>query len=262
MQLQRALVTGASAGIGRAFAHDLAGRGVALVLVARDQARLQDLAAELRADHGVDVEVLPADLTLPADRARVEQRIADQPGVDCLVNNAGWGPYGPLAGSDAATEAGCVELNVTALVRLTQVAAQTFAARHHGAICNVSSMASFQPNPGHATYGASKAFVTSLTEALHEELRGSGVHVTALCPGYTRTEFHERSDWRVGGLPAAAWGRAEDVARAGIDGVLANRAIVVPGGPNRALATLSQVLPSAATRRITGLLVRAGGRSG
>lgn len=260
MQLERALVTGASAGIGRALATEFATRGSDLVLVARDEARLKDLADELSGGHGVDVEVLPADLTLPNDRARVEQRIADRPVVDCVVNNAGWGPYGNLAGSDAATEADCVELNVTALTRLSQVAAQTFNARRHGAILNVSSLSAFQPFPGHATYAATKAFVNSLTESLHEELLGSGVHVTALCPGYTRTEFHERADWDTGGVPAAAWGRAEDVARAAVDGVLANRAIVIPGAANRVLGNLSRVLPSGISRKVTKQLATRGDR--
>lgn len=260
MQFERALVTGASAGIGRAIAVELAARRTDLVLVARNEARLKELADELSGAHGIDVEVLPADLTLPADRERVEQRVADQPIVDCVVNNAGWGPYGDMAGSDVATEADCVELNVTALTRLTQVAAQTFNARRRGGILNVSSLAGFQPNPGHATYGATKAFVTSLTEAVHEELLDSGVHVTALCPGYTRTEFHDRSDWHVGGVPASVWGRAEDVARVGIDALVANRAIAIPGGPNRAVGNLSRVLPSGVTRKVTKLLVSRGGR--
>lgn len=260
MQLERALVTGASAGIGRAVATELASRGVDLVVVARDEARLKELADQLSAGHGIDAEVLPADLTLPEDRARVEQRIADRPVVDCVVNNAGWGPYGDVAGSDVATEASCVELNVTALLRLTQVAAQTFDARRHGAILNVSSLAGFQPNPGHATYGASKAFVTSLTEAVHEELLGAGVHVTALCPGYTRTEFHDRADWDMSGMPDGAWADAADVARAGVEGLLANRPRVIPGLPSAVLGNLSQVLPTYVTRKATKRLVRFLGR--
>ncbi len=258
MQLQRALVTGASSGIGRAIAVEFAARGVDLVLVARDEVRLKELAHELSERHGVDAAVLPADLTLPDDRERVEQRIADQPAVDCVVNNAGWGPYGDLAGSDPSTEADCVELNVTALTRLSQVAAQTFRARRHGAILNVSSLSAFQPFPGHATYAATKAFVNSLTESLHEELLGTGVHATALCPGYTRTEFHERADWDVRAVPTAAWGRAEDVARAGVDGVLANRPVVIPGAANRALANLSRVIPSGVSRKVTKLLASRG----
>lgn len=261
MHVQRALVTGASAGIGRALAEEFATRGAALVLVARDEGRLKDLARDLGDEYAVDVEVLPADLTLPEDRGRVEQRIADQPAVDCVVNNAGWGPYGDLAGSTLDAETSCVELNVTALLRLTQVAAQTFDARRGGAILNVSSLASFQPNPGHATYGASKAFVTSLTEAVHEELAGSGVHVTALCPGYTRTEFHDRADWSIEGLPSTAWGTPEQVARAGVDGLLANRAIVVPGASNRVVGGLSRALPTTLTRKAAGLVTRLGGRA-
>lgn len=260
MQLQRALVTGASAGIGRAIATEFAARGVDLVVVARDESRLKELGDELSSGHGVDVEVLPADLTLPGDRSRVEQRVADLPTVDCLVNNAGLGTYGDLAGSTADAEQRQVEVNVTALLRLTTVAAQTFQARRHGAILNVSSVAGFQPNPHHATYGATKAFVTSLTEAAHEELAPFGVHVTALCPGYTRTEFHERAEWDAEGMPGFIWSQATDVARAGVDGVLANRAIVVPGAHWKGLAAISQVSPSVMGRKIAGQFARMGGR--
>lgn len=262
MQIGRALVTGASAGIGRAIAEELAARGSDLVLVARDEARLADLADGLSRVHGVDVEVLPADLTVDADRRRVEQRVADGPVVDCVVNNAGLGSFGAMAGSTADAEQAAVEVNVTALTRLTQVAAMTFGARGRGAILNVSSLAGFQPNPGHATYGATKAFVTSLTEAVHEELRASGVHVTALCPGYTHTEFHERNDWAVLGFPEAVWMDPREVARAGVDGLLHNRAIVVPGGANTAVSSLSRVLPSGVTRRVARLVSEVGGSRG
>jgi short-subunit dehydrogenase len=260
VQLERALVTGASAGIGRAIAGDLARRGVDLVLVARDGARLEALAAELIVAHSVGVEVLVADLLSQDGRAAVESRVASLPTVDCVVNNAGMGTYGAIAASSVRAEQQQVELNVTALLRLSQVAAQTFNARRHGAILNVSSLAGFQPNPGHATYGATKAFVSSLTEAMHEELRPVGVHVTALCPGYTRTEFHERAAWDADGLPDMAWASADNVARAGIDGLLANRAIVVPGAQNKLLAGLSQLLPSAVTRRMAGMVTHMGGR--
>ncbi len=260
MQLERALVTGASAGIGRALAVEFATRGVDLVVVARNEARLKDLADELSTAHGIDVEVLPADLTLPADRARVEQRIADLPTVDCVVNNAGLGTYGDLAGSTADAEQHQVEVNVTALLRLTTVASQTFRARRHGAILNVSSVAGFQPNPHHATYGATKAFVTSLTEAVHEELAPFDVHVTALCPGYTHTEFHERADWDADGMPGFIWSQASDVARAGVEGLLANRAIVVPGAHWKGLAAIAQVSPSLVSRKIAGQFAKLGSR--
>ena len=260
MQLERALVTGASAGIGRAIAVELASRGVDLVVVARDEARLKDLADELSTAHGIDVQVLPADLTLPDDRTRVEQRVADLPTIDCVVNNAGLGTYGDLAGSTTEAEQRQIELNVTALLRLTTVAAQTFQARRHGAILNVSSVAGFQPNPHHATYGATKAFVTSLTEAVHEELAPFDVHVTALCPGYTHTEFHERADWDADGMPAFIWSQATDVARAGVEGLLDNRAIVVPGAHWKGLAAISQVSPSVLTRKVAGGFASMGGR--
>lgn len=260
MQLERALVTGASSGIGRAIATELATRGIDLVVVARDEARLKSLADDLSTAHGVDVEVLPADLTLPADRARVEQRVADQPTVDCLVNNAGLGTYGDLAGSTADAEQRQVEVNVTALLRLTTIASQTFQARRHGAILNVSSVAGFQPNPHHATYGATKAFVTSLTEAVHEELAPFGVHVTSLCPGYTHTEFHERADWDAGGTPSFIWSQATDVARAGVDGLLANKGIVVPGAHWKGLAAISQVSPTVVSRKIAGQFAQLGSR--
>lgn len=261
MQFHRALVTGASAGIGRALAVELAGRGCDLVVVARDEARLAALAEELRAAHGVHVEVLAADLADPAGRERVEARVAAAPEVDVVVNNAGLGTYGALRSSTPDAEQAQVEVNVTALVRLTTVAAQTFSARRRGGILNVGSVAGFQPNPGHATYGATKAFVSSLSEAVHVELAELGVHVTVLCPGYTRTEFHERADWEVGGFPDAAWSSAEDVARAGVDGLLRNRAIVVPGALFKTLAGTAQVLPSAVTRRVAGLVAAAGGRA-
>jgi hypothetical protein len=258
MKFARALVTGASSGIGRAIAVDLARRGVDLVVVARDRARLEALAVELTAGHGITVEVLAADLTAPFGRVAVERRLAEQPAVDLLVNNAGLGSYGELAGSDVTTEQAMVELNVTALLRLTTVASQVFRVRRRGGILHVSSVAGFQPMPGHATYGATKAFVTSLSEAVHEELRADGVHVTALCPGYTRTEFHERADVLVAGVPAGLWSTAADVARAGIDGVAANRAVVVPGGANRVVAGFSRVVSSAVTRRVAGLASRRG----
>lgn len=259
MTFTRALVTGASVGIGRALAAELASRGTALVLVARDEERLTALGAELTRLHGVAVEVLPADLTVDADRRRVEQRVASPPDVDVVVNNAGLGTYGPLAGSSPDAEQPQVEVNVTALTRLTTVAAQVFSARRHGGIMNVSSLAGFQPNPGHATYGATKAYVTSLTEAVHEELRADGVHVTALCPGYTRTEFHDRADWQIGGLPDAAWSTSEEVARVGVDALEANRAIAIPGGANKVMSGLSRALPSTLTRRSAALITRLGG---
>ncbi|HEY3241638.1 MAG TPA: SDR family oxidoreductase, partial [Acidimicrobiia bacterium] len=188
---ERALVTGASGGIGEVLARRLAARGCHLVLVARTEPALEKLASELSAAHGVDVEVLPADLITEEGVAAVEARLAQDgaPPVDLLVNNAGYGSAGPFAELDPARVAGEVRLNVLALVRLTRAAVPGMVARGRGSVLNVSSVASLQPLPNMATYAATKAFVTSFSESLHEELRGRGVTVTALLPGFTRTGF-------------------------------------------------------------------------
>ncbi len=182
-----ALVTGASAGIGAAFAEALAREQYDLVLVARRADRLEELAKRLRDARGVAIEVLAADLTDGAGLARVVARVEEGP-PDLLVNNAGHGSFGNFAELDIDREVGEIQLNVVALVRLTRAALPGMIRRGHGAIINVSSMAGFQPMPFNATYGATKAFVNSFTEALHEELRGTGVRVQALCPGFTRTD--------------------------------------------------------------------------
>src|SRR5439155_17126815 len=193
-QVNAALVTGASAGIGRAFAHALVARGHDIVLVARDRTRLDALAAELRDRFRVGAEVLVADIATDDGIVVVEQRLLDaaRP-ADLLVNNAGMGTFGPFVGSDVAREADEVRLNVLALLRLTHAALRSMTTRDRGAIVNISSLAGYQPTPNSATYGATKAFVNSFTRAIREEVRGSGVHVMLVCPGYTRTEFHDRA---------------------------------------------------------------------
>ena len=164
-----ALVTGASAGIGASFARTLAARGDDVILVARSKPRLDDLAIVLRRENGVDVEVLAADLTNTADLASVEARVAarERP-VDLLVNNAGFGTSGPFGALPVEHEDEEIRLNVLALVRLTHAALGAMTARGTGAVVNVSSLAGYQPNPGMATYGATKAFVSSFTQAVHE----------------------------------------------------------------------------------------------
>jgi len=186
-----ALVTGASSGIGASFARQLAIRGHDLVVVARDVTRLEKLAADLP---GVDVEVISADLQQPEQLASVEERLVarDRP-VDTLVNNAGYGTAGTFTELDLEREIGMIDLNNTALVRLTQSPATAMVERRRGGILNVASVGSFQPGPYNATYSATKAFVLSFTEAVHEELKPQGVHVTCVCPGFTVTEFQERA---------------------------------------------------------------------
>src|SRR6478609_978578 len=221
----RALVTGASSGIGRAIATKLASDGAAVVLVARDTERLASLARDLRAEYGIETEVLTADLTHPADRATVEARLAGPPTIDALVNNAGLGTYGEFHTLDPAGEERQIDLNITALVRLTRAAVPGMLERRRGGILNVSSMASLQPTPLNATYGATKAFVTNFSESLHEEMRTSGVKVTAVLPGFTRTEFQQRSGLSGdGGMPDFVWQSADACASEAVAALAAGRA--------------------------------------
>jgi uncharacterized protein len=251
-----ALVTGGSTGIGAAFARRLARDGYDLIIVARNRDRLETLAKQLRSDHGAAVEPLPADLTNSAELRVVEDLIARHEGLDLLVNNAGFGTAGQFSKLDVEKEDGEIRLNVVALVRLTRAALPGMLARSHGAIINVSSMAGLAPAPYNATYGATKAFVNSFTEALHEETRGSGVRVQALCPGFTRTEFQERAGIDVSGIPSFAWMTAEAVVEASLAGLRRGEVVCVPGMGNRLVATLTGAVPRSLTRRITGRLTR------
>jgi uncharacterized protein len=241
-----ALVTGASAGIGEEFARQLAARGHDLVLVARDRARLEALAEGLADERGAHAEVLPADLTDGAQLAAVEARARN---VDTLINNAGYGTFGNFYELDLAVEIREAQLNVLALMRLTHAAAGAMASRGKGAILNVSSLAGFQPGPMNATYSATKAFVTSFTEAVHEEMKGTGVSVSVLCPGFTHTEFQERANAPASSVPGFMWQNAPEVAAAGLDGLAKNKAIIIPGSVNRVLGTLANMAPHAVTRR-------------
>lgn len=250
LPIRRALVTGASSGIGAAIARVLAGTGADVVLVARSRDRLAGLSADLERVHGIDAEVLVADLITEEGVGRVAARLAADPAVDVLVNNAGFGTYGDFVTTDPVREEDQVRLNVTALTVLSHHAARIFQDRGEGGILQISSMAGFQPIPEHATYAASKAYVTNFGQALHEELRGSGVHVTVCCPGYTRTEFHASNDIDIDAIPSQAWLSADRVATDAIEALRHNKAVVVPGATNRAVATLSRALPDAITRRM------------
>lgn len=249
---RRALVTGASTGIGAAFAEVLAAAGVDLVVVARDDVRLEALAARLGRDHGTDVRVLRADLTVGGDLRRVEAAANDEH-LDLLVNNAGLGTAGEFAELDADGEEREIRLNVVALARLTRAALPGMLRRRCGAIVNVSSMAGFQPAPYNATYGATKAYVNSFTEALAEELRGTGVRVQALCPGFTRTEFQQRAGIDASQVPALAWMEPREVVTASLDGLRRGSVIVVPGVANRTATTLTSLLPRRLVTRALGL---------
>lgn len=246
-----ALVTGASSGIGRAFATRLAVDGTALVLVARRGDRLDELATEIVDAGGPEPEVLVADLTDGGERATVEARLADSSRpVDLLVNNAGFGTRGFFAELSAETEETLVRLNVLAPVRLTRAALPGMLERRRGGIVNVSSMAGLQPLPGWATYAATKAFLTNFSQALHEEVRSRGVSVLALMPGLTRTDFYDRASMPGSMIPGPFWMDADDVVRSGLRALERNRAGHVPGLRNRGIALLSRVSPGAVSRRV------------
>ena len=244
-----ALVTGASAGIGRSFAKKLAQRGHDLVLVARDETRLKELAGEVP----TNAEVLPADLSDREELARVEARLRDtsRP-VDILINNAGFGTAGPFHTLDVDREEQMIQLNITALMRLTHAALGGMLERGRGEILNVSSIGGFQPVAHNATYSATKAFVTSFTQAIHEETRGKGVKVVTLAPGFTRTEFQERGGFRQDG-PSVLWQTADEVVDCALAALAKNKSIAVPGLPNKAAAVMVHLAPRAAVRRIAGM---------
>lgn len=247
-----ALVTGASSGIGRELARLLAAEGGDLVLVARDRARLDDLAAELRHAHPeVTVEVLPADLADGAQLAAVEARVCDpaRP-VDLVVNNAGFGTYGPLVQADIDVEQREIAVNVTAVVRLTHAAVGAMVARGRGAVMNVSSVAGLQATPGNATYGATKAFVASFGEAVAGELAGTGVTLTTVLPGFTRTEFQQRAGSEGRDIPGPAWMSAPDVAARALEATRAGKAWFVPGVLNKVLVAAAGPVPRGLKRRL------------
>ncbi len=254
---RRALVTGASRGIGEAFARRLAADGTDLVLVARDEARLETLARALRAVHEVGVEVLPADLTEQGPRARVAARLTDTAApVDLLVNNAGAGMYGRFLDHDLDAEADVVELNVVAPTLLAHAAAGAMARRRGGAIVNLSSVTAFQPVPDGAVYAASKAFVLRLSEALHEELAPLRVHVMALCPGFTRTDIFRAAGADEKAIPRALWRTAEEVVAEALRDLAEGRAVSVPGLVYRVQSAAAPRAPRAVARRIAGLIAR------
>lgn len=247
-----ALVTGASAGIGAAIARDYARRGVPLVLTARRLDRLEALAVELRPR--VPVACIAADLADPAAPARLQADIAARGlQVGHLVNNAGYGVPGRFLSSEWQVHADFLQVLVTSVCELTHRFLPAMEAAGHGRILNVASLAGLVPaSAGHTLYGAAKAFVIRFSESLAQETRPRGVHVTALCPGMTFTEFHDVNGMRerVSKLPSWLWQDAATVARLGIDAVERGDARCVPGGANRMLAALSKYLPEPAARAL------------
>lgn len=242
-QGRAALVTGASSGIGADIARELAKRGHRVILVARSAEKLGELAAEL-GDRGA---VLPADLARREDRAELPDQVAALGlEVNILVNNAGLSTMGPIVAADPQAELNVIEVDVAAVVDLCTRFLPAMVGHRQGAILNVASVAGFGPLPGQAVYGASKSFVLSYTQALRQELKGSGVTATALCPGPVHTGFGETAGFtseEESVLPEILWVSPDDVARAGVEALDSDKGVVVPGRINQAISALYHYTP-------------------
>jgi short-subunit dehydrogenase len=249
---ETALVTGASGGIGEALARLLAADGTDLVLVARSADKLTVLARELSQQHRVHANVIVQDLSATDAAERVSGQLASGgTTIDILINNAGYATYGLFVDTSAEEEARMLQVNVATLTMLTKAILPGMVQRRRGRILNVASTAAFQPGPLMAAYYASKAYVLSLSEALTNETAGTGVTVTCLCPGPTRTGFQDRARMQESRLlTTLSLMSAEDVARAGYEGMKAGRAIVVPGLVNRLIIQSQRVTPRAVVRNL------------
>ncbi|HEY8216783.1 MAG TPA: SDR family oxidoreductase [Acidimicrobiia bacterium] len=258
METPVALITGASSGIGAAFARVLAARGHDLVLVARNESRLDEVGRGLTAEHSTKIEVLGADLESGDGVARVIERLGDaaRP-IELLVNNAGFGTTGRFHELPLDQEESEIRLNVLALVELTHAALGAMVERGHGGVINVSSLGAYQPTPLSATYSATKSFVSSFTNAIHEELRGTGVKAMVLAPGFTHTEFHKRAGVEnKDQTPGFLWQTADEVAKMAMKAYDRGRAVCVPGALNVMAAAFSGAMPAAVSRRVAGMVTK------
>ncbi|WP_445177470.1 SDR family NAD(P)-dependent oxidoreductase [Pseudomonas sp. McL0111] len=229
-----ALITGASSGIGAIYAERLAARGFDLLLVARDQQRLETAASSLRETHGVEVQVLKADLTQKDDVLKIQQRLRSDSSISLLVNNAGVAADGLLANSDSEQLESLIQLNITAVTLLASAAAASFSKAGRGTIINIASVVALFPERFNATYSASKAYVLSLTQSLNAELDGTGVKVQAVLPGVTRTEIWERSGIDASGIPAEMVMEAGEMVDASLAGLDQGELITIPSLPDAA----------------------------
>jgi hypothetical protein len=248
MDRRLALVTGASAGIGAAFARILASHGYDLALTARRAERLETLAEEIRLRSGVETLTVSADLAEPDAPAKILDHLAAQGRVvDALVNNAGYGLPGTFATTTWEDQQAFTQVMMTAPAALAHQVLPGMVERRFGRIVNVASLAGLLPGTaGHTLYAASKAFLIKLSQSLHLEGAAHGVHVTALCPGFTYSEFHDVNGTRAqvsASTPPWLWMGADEVAAAGYEAVEANRAISVPGAPNKAIAAVAKLIP-------------------
>jgi len=253
-----ALITGPTSGLGEGYARRFARDGYDLVLVARDVDRLVALAASLRAQHGIDVEVLPADLSSTVDRETVGRRLSA--GVAVLVNNAGFGTSGEFWTTDPALLQRQLDVNVTAVMHLTRAALPSMVAAGKGTVINIASVAGLLPGRG-STYSASKAWVVFFSEGLANGLAGTGVGVHAVCPGFVRTEFHQRAGIEMSSMPGAMWLSVEDVVDESLADIAKGKAVSIPGAQYKALTTAGRIIPRRFVRAVTKGVGRGRGRT-
>ena len=252
--MSTALVTGATAGIGESFTRLLAEKGFDLVLVARDNKRLQERAKALSKKYKVEVEVLQADLSVPAQLAKVEKRLssAKKP-IEVLINNAGFGIKDSFLSSNIADEKRLIDVLAKTPMQLMHAVLPQMLDRNSGTIINVSSVASFIAG---GTYSAAKSYLTVHTESLHTELSKTNIKISALCPGFTRTEFHQRGKMKMSGLPNFMWLEADRVVSESWRAAMAGKAICIPGWQYKILSTIARFGPRPLVRQL-GIKVRA-----
>jgi hypothetical protein len=245
-----ALITGATAGIGLSFVNQLAAEGTHLVVVARRQDRLEELAARLREQHSIEVEVMPADLSVRDDCIRVETRLADlaRP-VDLLVNNAGFAVNDWFYESTIDQQQEMFDVLVTAVMRLSHAALPVMLSRGHGTIINVSSVAAWIAG---GTYSAAKAYCTVFSESLDREVSGAGVRVMALAPGFTHTDFHESAEMNMSGMKEWMWLNSDDVVATALKDARKGKVVSVPGAQYKMLSAMAQYLPRPLVRALSG----------
>jgi short-subunit dehydrogenase len=246
-----ALITGASSGIGKAFAQKLASLGYDLILVARRKEKLDAIARDLEAKHPVTVEVLPGDLAKGGDISQIEQRIEALDALTMLVNNAGFGTTGHLSNVDVTKLMAMIAVHVSAPTRLARAVLPRMIARNRGAIINVASPAAFVLFPGNTTYSATKHYLITFSEGLNLELEGTGIKVQALCPGFTRSEFHDTEEFRESkskSIPNWLWMSAEEVVKRSLDALDRKQVVLIPGFINH--------LMYVRMRRLTAYLAR------
>ena len=252
--MSTALVTGATAGIGESFTRLLAEKGFDLVLVARDNKRLQERAKSLSKKYNVEVEILQADLSVPAQLAKVEKRLSNaKKPIEVLINNAGFGIKDSFLSSNIADEKRLIDVLAKTPMQLMHAVLPQMLDRNSGTIINVSSVASFIAG---GTYSAAKSYLTVHTESLHTELSKTSIKISALCPGFTRTEFHQRGKMKMSGLPNFMWLEADRVVSESWRAAMAGKAICIPGWQYKILSTIARFGPRPLIRKL-GIKVRA-----